>query len=154
MLQVIVPYDTVGQKNVSIYRYHQGVAQWMSSLPYSTTAPNSEGFMVTPDQQQVIIFSQNFSTYAFASGSQTVIGGGGGGGGFSSGGVAATSYAITLTASAGGTISPASLPAVPKGSNQTLTFTPDAGYSIKDVLIDGKSVGAVSTYTFTNVSAA
>ncbi|WP_322925453.1 InlB B-repeat-containing protein, partial [Paenibacillus campi] len=127
----------------------------MSSLPYSTTAPNSEGFMVTPDKQQVIIFSQNFSTYAFASGSQaSMLGGGGGGGGFSSGGTTTASYAITLKASAGGTISPSSLPAVLKGSNQTLTFTPDAGYSIKDVLIDGKSVGAVSTYTFTNVSAA
>ncbi len=153
VLEIVVPYDSKGQKNLSIYRYHQGVAQWMSSLPYSTTKPGSEGFMVTPDQQQVIIFSQNFSTYAIASDSSTtpnVISGGGGGGGFTSG----AAYPITVTPSAGGTISPSSLLSVPQGSNQTFTFTPDKGYMIKDVLIDGKSVGAVGTYTFKNVTAA
>ncbi|MFD1887160.1 DUF4073 domain-containing protein [Paenibacillus wenxiniae] len=152
LLQVVVPYDSKSQKNVSIYRYHQGVAQSMSSLPYSTTAPSSEGFMVTPDQQQVIIFSQNFSTYAIASDSSTTptVISGGGGGGFTSG----AAYPITVIPSAGGTISPSSLLSVPQGSNQTFTFTPDKGYVIKDVLIDGKSVGAVSSYTFKNVVAA
>ena len=40
---------------------------------------------------------------------------------------------------------------VPKGESKTFTITPDSGYHIKDVLVDGKSVGAVSTYTFENV---
>ena len=33
----------------------------------------------------------------------------------------------------------------------TCTITPNAGYAIKDVLVDGKSVGAVSTYEFKDV---
>ena len=35
---------------------------------------------------------------------------------------------------------------------KTYTITPDAGYAVADVLVDGKSVGAVSTYTFSNIS--
>src|SRR5207249_998125 len=61
----------------------------------------------------------------------------------------------TITASAGphGAISPAGAVAVDCGSNQTFTITPDACYHIADVLVDGTSVGAVSSYTFTNVTA-
>ena len=39
------------------------------------------------------------------------------------------------------------------GANQTFTITPDAGYHVADVLVDGASVGAVTSYTFTNVTA-
>src|SRR5436189_2462962 len=39
------------------------------------------------------------------------------------------------------------------GSNATYTITPDACYSIADVIVDGVSQGAVGTYTFTNVTA-
>ena len=39
------------------------------------------------------------------------------------------------------------------GTNQTFTITPDANYQIQSVVVDGGSVGAVSTYTFTNVTA-
>ena len=38
-------------------------------------------------------------------------------------------------------------------SSQTFTIMPNAGYKIKDVQVDGTSVGAVSTYTFDNVTA-
>ena len=39
-----------------------------------------------------------------------------------------------------------------KRINQTLTILPDSGYKIKDVKVDGVSVGAVSSYTFNNVT--
>ena len=39
------------------------------------------------------------------------------------------------------------------GSDQAFTITPAAGYHVADVLVDGVSVGAVTTYTFTNVTA-
>ena len=42
---------------------------------------------------------------------------------------------------------------VPGGANQTFTITPDSGYSVSQVLVDGVSQGAISTYTFTNVAA-
>ena len=38
-----------------------------------------------------------------------------------------------------------------RGSSKTFTITPDAGYVIEDVLVDGESVGAVDKYTFENV---
>ena len=58
---------------------------------------------------------------------------------------------ITATAGDNGRITPTGDVAVPKGKSETFTITPDSGYHIKDVLVDGKSVGAVSTYTFENV---
>src|SRR5206468_700375 len=70
----------------------------------------------------------------------------------------AASFAVdvkTITASAGdhGAISPAGAVAVDCGSSQTFTITPDACYHVADVLVDGVSVGAVSSYTFTEVTA-
>ena len=58
---------------------------------------------------------------------------------------------ITATAGEHGAIAPEGTITVPKGKDQTFTITPDSGYHIKDVLVNGKSVGAVSTYTFENV---
>ena len=58
---------------------------------------------------------------------------------------------ITATADEHGKIAPTGDVAVPKGESKTFTITPDSGYHIKDVVVDGKSVGAVSTYTFENV---
>lgn len=59
---------------------------------------------------------------------------------------------ITATAGEHGAIAPEGTITVPKGENQTFTITPDSGYRIKDVLVDDVSVGAVSTYTFENVT--
>lgn len=59
---------------------------------------------------------------------------------------------ITATASEHGKIGPAGTITVPKGDNKTFTITSDSGYRIKDVLVDDVSVGAVSTYTFENVT--
>src|SRR5207247_10915537 len=60
---------------------------------------------------------------------------------------------ITASAGAGGSISPATL-TVPCGSDQTFSITPAACHHITDVLVDGVSVGAVSSYAFTNVTGA
>ena len=62
-----------------------------------------------------------------------------------------TSYAITATAGAGGSISPSGSVRVNRGSDKTFSMKADEGYEIADVLVDGKSVGAVSSYTFKNV---
>ena len=60
---------------------------------------------------------------------------------------------IDATADEHGKIDPLGTITVPKGESKTFTITPDSGYYIKDVLVDGKSVGAVSTYTFKEVVA-
>ena len=61
-------------------------------------------------------------------------------------------YTIVATAGPGGTISPSGNVSVPCGADQTFNINPDAGYVILDVVVNGNSVGAVPTYTFTNVS--
>ena len=63
-----------------------------------------------------------------------------------------TYYTITATAGKGGTISPDGSVRVARRSDKTFDITPDEGYEIKDVLVDGVSVGKVDSYTFENVS--
>lgn len=60
-------------------------------------------------------------------------------------------FTITKTAGANGTITgPAT---VDYGSNATYQIVPSDGYLVENVTVDGMSVGAVSTYTFHNVTA-
>ena len=61
-------------------------------------------------------------------------------------------YTIKATAGAGGSISPSGNVSVCEGGDQTFTITPDKGYAVANVKIDGKSIGAVKSYTFENVS--
>ena len=62
-----------------------------------------------------------------------------------------TFYTINVTAGKGGTTSPSGSVRVREGGSLTLTITPDKGYVVSSVKIDGKSVGAVKSYTLTNV---
>jgi hypothetical protein len=61
-------------------------------------------------------------------------------------------YTIKATAGAGGSISPSGNVSVREGGDQTFTITLDKGYAVANVKIDGKSIGAVKSYTFENVS--
>ena len=60
-------------------------------------------------------------------------------------------YTIKATAGMGGAISPSGNVSVRGGRDQTFTITPDQGYAVSDVKIDGESVGAVTSYSFENV---
>ena len=62
-------------------------------------------------------------------------------------------YTITATAGSGGSISPAGSVVVNYGNIQSFTITPSTNYNIGNVTVDGSSVGSVTTYTFTNVTA-
>ena len=55
---------------------------------------------------------------------------------------------ITATAGPNGSISPSGAVVVQPGQAQTFTITPDTGYDIQDVLVDGVSVGARTSVTF------
>lgn len=70
----------------------------------------------------------------------------------SGGGGGTIRYTIEATAGRGGTITPAGETSVRDGGKQTFQIIPDEGYSISIVLVDGKNVGAVSSYTFEDVS--
>jgi hypothetical protein len=67
--------------------------------------------------------------------------------------VSATTHTIAASAGTGGSISPSGSVTVNDGQSQAFTITADPCYAIADVQVDGGSVGAVSSYTFTNVTA-
>lgn len=92
----------------------------------------------------VTVTSDKFSTYAIAYTEEESSGGSSGG----------SSYVCNISASAGehGAITPEGKISVYYGSTKTCSFTPDEGYKVADVVVDGVSVGAVSTYTFENIT--
>ena len=62
-------------------------------------------------------------------------------------------FTINALAGTGGTINPSGNVTVANGADQAFTITPSSGYLVADVLVDGVSVGAVQTYTFSAVAA-
>jgi hypothetical protein len=63
-----------------------------------------------------------------------------------------TSYTINSSAGTGGSINPSGNVTVYEGTDQTFTITPQLGYRISDIKVDGISAGTVSSYTFSNIS--
>jgi hypothetical protein len=66
---------------------------------------------------------------------------------------AINTFTITASAGANGSISPNGATSVNYNDNQTYTISPVTGYHVADVLVDGGTVGAVTSYPFTNVTA-
>ncbi|HVN65255.1 MAG TPA: hypothetical protein VMT31_01425, partial [Methanomicrobiales archaeon] len=60
-------------------------------------------------------------------------------------------FTITPSAGSNGQISPSSPVTVPRGESQIFTITSNPGYRVRDVVVDGNSIGPVVSYTFTNV---
>ncbi len=52
----------------------------------------------------------------------------------------------------GGTISPLGIIAANNGENQTFTFTPDFGFKVNNVVVDGVSQGEIYSYTFNQIN--
>ncbi len=106
----------------------------------SVVTPNWSG-IVTP-QNPAYTYSPASKTYTNVTSDQVTYYG-------------ATIITFTITATAGpnGGISPSGTISVNYGANQTFIIAPDPGYRVADVLVDGGSVGAQTSYTFTNVTA-
>ncbi len=98
----------------------------------------SGGAMVTTDTE----FDKNTTVYAHWTYT-------GSSGGSSSG---RTYHTIKASSDSNGSISPSERVSVRHGRDQSFTITPNKGYEIAKVLVDGKSVGAVESYTFKNVT--
>jgi uncharacterized repeat protein (TIGR02543 family) len=143
LLKIIVPYDLTGKASIIVYRYHGGAAEAMTAAAYSSGTPANECYMVNTSANQVIIWTKSFSTYAI---SYAV----------PKSGRSRSSASYTITAavgtSVGGSISPSGSVSVTSGGNKTFTITADQGYYISDVLVDGKSVGVIGTYTFSAIT--
>lgn len=67
-------------------------------------------------------------------------------------GTTITYYSITASAGSGGSIDPSGSVSVQKNLSKTFSITPESGYVITDVLVDGVSVGAVTEYTFSGIT--
>ncbi len=81
----------------------------------------------------------------------TILRNSGTGGNEGGGGSGHSYYTIKATAGTGGSISPSGNVSVREGGDQAFTITPDKGYAVANVKIDGKRIGAVKSYTFENV---
>ncbi len=68
-------------------------------------------------------------------------------------GTSGSAFTITASAGTGGSIAPSGAVSVSSGTSKTFAITPNTGYRVAGVLVDGTSVGAVTTYTFSNVTA-
>lgn len=66
---------------------------------------------------------------------------------------AETALSISASAGANGFISPTGTVQIAQGASQTYTISASAHYHVADVKVDGVSVGAVSNYTFSAVTA-
>ncbi|PHV70916.1 hypothetical protein CS063_07800 [Sporanaerobium hydrogeniformans] len=117
--------------------------------------------VIIPNYDQVMqtlaFDADAFSTYAIVYNNlQSNTGGGGSSSGGSSGGSSYNAYDIQITKEGNGTIVPDpgadNKVTIPEWSDQTFTFTPEKGYMVFDVLVDGKSVGASTSYSFKNIT--
>jgi hypothetical protein len=63
------------------------------------------------------------------------------------------SYTITASAGIGGTVTPSGGTLVNYGASQTYTIAANTGYTLSGVAVDGVSIGTVTSYTFSNVTA-
>lgn len=60
-------------------------------------------------------------------------------------------YSISAAVNGGGTIIPSGTFTKEEGDNQTFTISPNSGWSIKEILVNGVSVGAKETHSLTNI---
>jgi hypothetical protein len=65
-----------------------------------------------------------------------------------------TTFTITASAGSGGSISPSGTVTVNQGANQSFTITPNSGFNVSSVTVDGANQGVITSYTFSNVQAA
>ena len=142
-ITIVIPDNLINHKasmvrNYEIIRLHNSEVSTITGNFNSTT--NEFSFA-----------TNKFSTYAIAYADKPK---NSGSGSSSSGNTtpAKPTVKITTATSEGGKITASKTGDITKGDTITYTVTPADGYEIKDVLVDGKSVGAVTSYTFTNVT--
>jgi len=61
-------------------------------------------------------------------------------------------HTVTVTFSKGGTAIPYGMSAVVEHGSMEIVAVPDEGYAVEDMILDGKSLGPVSSYTLEDVT--
>ncbi len=132
-----VSQATSGSTTISVVNVTKGANQQFSITPTTGNYTKS----VSVDGTEVATYLGNYSyTFNNVAANHTI-----------DATFAVATYSITPSAGSGGSISPTSA-LVNHGDSQTFTITPNSGYQVADVKVDGTSVGAVSSYTFSNVT--
>jgi len=132
---------TISPAGASAYLYHQNATYNITAAPGYYIASVTVDDVTTSYTQADALTSTTY-TFANVAASHTI-----------SATFAPMAFEITVNAGAHGAITPATA-SYAFGATPTFTITPDAGYSIADVTIDGTSIGAVATYTFPALTAA
>ena len=127
----------------------------MNRLPSaSRSGYNLDGWYTTATGGTKVSLSnlakENAPTTVFAHWTAASIGGGGGGGG--GGGV--STVTITVTEDTGAKVTPNGKVSVSVGSDKHFDIKADDGYTITDVIVDGKSQGPMTSYDFKNIKEA
>ncbi len=141
VLEITVTYDFTGKKDVTVYRKHGNTpAAALTGLTERPDGAFTDGTFYTDTVNgKVYIYASKFSTYAIGYTART--------------GSSGIYYTLTATAGQGGSISPSGKVSLRRNETKTFAITPDAGYRVADVLVDGKSVGPVTEYTFERIAA-
>jgi len=140
-IRIPLPVELHGKSGYVIYRYHNDVVNMITEVKNS----DGEYIVVSPDGKSIKLYTKKFSIYAIAyktltnnddddndndndndNNNDNV-----------------NIPTITVTNSDGGKI-------IMNTDKSTATITPNEGYVIADVIVDGKSVGVLETYKFTD----
>ena len=149
VLGITVPYDFTDKQDVTVYRKHGSEA---AQALMQNDSGDDGTFSLDRENGCIHIYASKFSTYAV--GYIPVVTPPVSNPSHSSSGSGASSSTITATAGTGGSISPSGKVRVSRNSSKSFTIKPADGYVVDDVLVDGKSVGAVERYTFEKVTKA
>ena len=139
-----------------------------STGQHTPTSLDIGGIVLEPGQTYGLFFYANFSSvgyttngYTYNDSNLTILPGTGVGGLFTGSTFADRTWngtvyyhiahAITASTDSGGTISPSGTTYAASGSSLAYTITPDSGYHIASVLVDGAEQGPIASYTFTNI---
>ena len=134
--------DNVGVSSIDLYysvdagvTYPNTIATGLSNTgTYAWTVPNAPGLLT-----RVMITAHDAANNAASS--------------FSAANFTIDRWTIVASAGANGTISPTGTLQQAQNTSRTFTITPSANCHVADVLVDGSSVGAVTTYTFSAIAA-
>ena len=136
-------------KTATVKSVQRGISEPVEAAPITGYTVSGEATKTASGKVSANLAAYTI-TFTYTKNNTSGGGSSGGGGGGSS---TVSSYTIKASADNGGIISPSGNVSVKRGDDQTFSINPINGYRISDVIIDGKSVGAVSTYTFDSVKA-
>jgi hypothetical protein len=112
-------------------------------------ASNNQTFVATANPGYKVAYllvdgknqgTKNTFTFSAVGGNHTILAG-----------FSLMTYTIDVTSGPNGTVTPQSLRQFEYGDNQTYSITPNTGYEISDVRVDGSQQGQISSYTFTDI---